>query len=266
MGWDVVQIGLRHNLPVDDPFATAREVAKRMNRNIRLVYQNMYEYDIENNVVYDADGPSLIELAKIEIDSSNDYLTMEVNNYQTNKILEIAGIENIRAASLENDSGEYLLRNIENQYGLYEIEDDDIFIRIFKENVDLDIYVYERWSCFEQAFHLLNADDAEWLSNYRMQIYNRAKMFGCDEVIICCDQGPGEFIYTKMDISADELKEYARSLQYLDDNAKCDKEFDANEWKKNAKHIFFPSFFNNEVILSDDDFVEVIYDDFSDLA
>jgi len=36
MGWDVVQIGLRHNLPVHDPFATAKEVAKRMNRNIRL--------------------------------------------------------------------------------------------------------------------------------------------------------------------------------------------------------------------------------------
>ena len=51
MGWDVVQIGLRHNLPVNDPFATAKEVAKRMNRNVRLVYRNEYEYDKENNVV-----------------------------------------------------------------------------------------------------------------------------------------------------------------------------------------------------------------------
>ena len=33
MGWDVVQIGLRHNLPVHDPFATAKEVAKRMKIN-----------------------------------------------------------------------------------------------------------------------------------------------------------------------------------------------------------------------------------------
>lgn len=39
MGWDVVEIGLRHNLPVDDPFAIAQEVAKRMNRNVRLVYR-----------------------------------------------------------------------------------------------------------------------------------------------------------------------------------------------------------------------------------
>lgn len=51
MGWDVEEIGLKHDLPVNDPFATAQEVAKRMNRNIRLVYRNEYEYDIENNVV-----------------------------------------------------------------------------------------------------------------------------------------------------------------------------------------------------------------------
>lgn len=55
MGWDVVQIGLRHNLPVHDPFATAKEVAKRMNRNIRLVCRNEYEYDIEK-MTQDKDG------------------------------------------------------------------------------------------------------------------------------------------------------------------------------------------------------------------
>lgn len=268
MGWDVVQIGLRHNLPIDDPFATAREIAKRMNRNIKLVYMNMYEYDIENNVVYDInDEPYSFELGKIEVDSSSEYLIMEVNNYQANRILEIAGIDNLRAASLKNEAGKYLLDDIENSYYLYEINDTDNhnIITVFKENVDLDICVYERWSCFERAFHLLNTDDMEWLNNYRMQIYDRAKMFGCDEVIICCNQGPGEFIFTKMDVSADELKEYARSFQYIDDYGKCVEKFDVNEWKKCAKHIFFPSFFKNGAILSDDDFVEVIYDDFSDL-
>ena len=35
MGWDVVEIGLKQNLPVNEPFATAQEVAQRMNRNIR---------------------------------------------------------------------------------------------------------------------------------------------------------------------------------------------------------------------------------------
>ena len=29
MGWDVVQIGLRHNLPVQDPFATEKRSCKK---------------------------------------------------------------------------------------------------------------------------------------------------------------------------------------------------------------------------------------------
>ena len=51
MGWDVVEIGLKHNLPVNDPFATAQEVANRMKQNVRLVYQNKYEYDSAHNIV-----------------------------------------------------------------------------------------------------------------------------------------------------------------------------------------------------------------------
>ena len=51
-------------MPVHDPFATAKEVAMRMKKNIRLVYRNEYEYDIANNVVSSAKGPDLIELGK----------------------------------------------------------------------------------------------------------------------------------------------------------------------------------------------------------
>ena len=71
MGWDVVEIGLRHNLPVDDLHATAKEVAKRMNKNIRLVYRNEYEYDKEKNVVREAKGDEFIELGKYEVNNSN---------------------------------------------------------------------------------------------------------------------------------------------------------------------------------------------------
>jgi hypothetical protein len=56
MGWDVVQIGLRHNLPIYDPFAIAKEVAKRMNQNIKLVYRNKYMYDKEKNVISEANN------------------------------------------------------------------------------------------------------------------------------------------------------------------------------------------------------------------
>ena len=89
-------------------------------------------------------------------------------------------------------------------------------------------------------------------------------MFGCQEVIICSDQGPTIEIYDKMNYSADKLKEYASSYQYLNDTTWVE-EWEKEEWKKNAKHIMFSSVFQNQLNLSGEDFVEVIFDDFSDI-
>lgn len=263
MGWDVVQIGLRHNLPVNDPIATAKEVAKRMKQNIRLVYRNEYEYDIEKNLVSDAEGRDLIELGKFEANNSGDYLQMIVSNYQAHQILELAGIEKLHKATFASGFAELILDDLEEPYELYEINGRNIYIRIFKENVDLDISVVERWWMWESAFHPSNPY-REWLNNYRMQIYNRARMFGCNEVIICSDQGPTQMIYENMDYLADDLKEYARSFQYLKEDTWLD-DYKKDEWKKHAKHILFSSFFQNQLILSDDDSVDVIFDDFSDI-
>ncbi|MDY3852267.1 MAG: hypothetical protein SO013_05170, partial [Prevotella sp.] len=99
MGWDVVQIGLRHSLPVHDPFATAKEIAKRMNRNIRLVYRNKYKYDKEKNVVREVDTYELIELEKYEVNSSEDYLQMLVSDYQARQIRESVGEDKLRKAT-----------------------------------------------------------------------------------------------------------------------------------------------------------------------
>ena len=268
MGWDVVEIGLRHNLPVNDPFATAKEVAKRMKKNIRLVYQNEYEYDSANNVVRKVEGYELIELGKFEENDSEDYLQMTVSDYQAHHILESVGIEKLRQATFEGEYADLILDDIEDSFELYEIEGGKdntyTYISIFKENVDLDVYVDGRWSCWEDAFHSSSQEDREWLHNYRMQIYNRAKMFGCQEVIICSDQGPTGMIYNNMHYSADNLKEYARSFQYLKDTTWLE-EWEKEEWKKNAKHIVFSVFFQNQLNLSGEDFVEVIFDDFSDI-
>ena len=108
MGWDVVQIGLRHNLPVHDPIATAKEVAKRMKKNIRLVYRNEYEYDKEKNVVSEVSDYELIELAKFEVNNSNDCLQMTVSDYQAHQILESVGIDKLRLATFEGEFAEVL--------------------------------------------------------------------------------------------------------------------------------------------------------------
>lgn len=260
----MVQIGLRHNLPVNDPFATAREVAKRMNQNVRLVYRNEYEYDVVKNVVSVAKGYDLIELGKFEVNESSDYLRMIVSNYQANELLRIVDIDKLRKATFTDEFAKLILDDLKKPYDYYEIEDyeENLFIGIYKENVNLDVNVVERWRMWESAFHP-SSPYREWLRDYRMQIYNQAQLFGCNEVIICSDQGPTEFIYDKMNCSAEDLKNYARSFEYLKDNGWLKVSVD--EWKKHAKHIMFSSVFQNQLSLSDKDWVEVIYDDFSDI-
>ncbi len=266
MGWDVVQIGLNHNLPVEDPFETAKEVAKRMNRNIKLGYMKEYEYDVDNNVVYYSNDFSFVELGNFDVDDSNECLRMEVRDYQANQILKTVGIDNIRIAATKNDVGKMLLSNIEEDpYSLYEIDEDSENLTICKENVELWVDIFGRWSCWERAFHSQDTQDIDLLHDYRIKIFNRAQIFGCNEVVICADQGPGELIYSKLNYSADSLKEYARSYQYLRDCEEVTNDFDMEDWKKHAKHISFASFFKNEVVLNEGDFIEVIFDDFSDL-
>ena len=265
MGWDVVQIGLRHNLPVHDPFATAKEVAKRINRNVRLVYRNEYEYDSVNNVVRQAGGEEFVELGKFEVNNSRDYLQMIASDYQAKQILESVGMDKLRKATYADDFAELILDDLEEPFESYELEDrnGNLLIYIFKENVTLDVCIIERWTTWEYAFHS-SGKGREWLNDYRMKIYHQAKMFGCNEVIICADQGPTELIYDNMDYSADNLKEYARSFQYLKDTNWVE-EYKKEEWKKDAKHIMFSSYFQNQLNLSGDDFIEVIFDDFSDI-
>jgi hypothetical protein len=266
MGWDVVEIGLKHNLPVNDPYATAQEVAKRMNQNVRLVYQNEYEYDSANNIVRKAEGYELIELGKFEVNKSKDYLQMIVSDYQAHQILKFVDIDKLRQATFEGEYAECILDDIEDPFELYEIEDkkECLDIRIFKENVNLDVYVIERWHTWENAFYSSSQEDREWLRNYRMQIYKQAKMFGCQEVIICSDQGPTMEIYDRVNYSSNDLKEYAQSYQYLKDTTWVE-EWEKEDWKKNAKHIMFSSYFQNQLNLSGKDFVDVIFDNFSDI-
>lgn len=83
-------------------------------------------------------------------------------------------------------------------------------------------------------------------------------------MIICSDQGPTEMIYNNMHYSADKLKEYVQSFQYLKDSNWVE-EREKEDRKKNAKHVMFSSYFQNKLNLSGEDFIDVIFDDFSDI-
>ena len=99
-----------------------------------------------------------------------------------------------------------------------------------------------------------------------MRIYIHAQMFGCNEVIICADQCSGEFILDHLHFSSNSLKEYISTYQYLKDYKSYNTELDIEEWEKHAKHVSFASFLKNGIALEDDDSIDVVFDDFSDIT
>lgn len=260
MGWDVVQIGLKHNLPVDDPQATTQEIAKRFNQNVRLVYRNEYQYDIENNVIAPTEETTYVEIGRFEVKDSEAYIPLIACNYQEHQILNKGGYERLKEATFIDDDSELFWDAINKPSPLYDIECEELDIRIYQENVDLNVCIIERWSTWEFAFHTSSYEYKEWLQNYRTRILEKAKLFGCEEVIICSDQGPTQEIYCRMHYSAEQLKKYVTSKDYFDDYHPCFPS-DADPTKENAKHINFSSYIQGTLNLSKDDSIVVILDD-----
>jgi hypothetical protein len=265
MGWDVVQIGLRHNLPVESPIETAKVIAERINLNVCLAYRMVYDYNNETEELDWADHYDLVELEKFKVNESDDFIYLTISNYHAQLIRDSLGIEKIRELSKTNETAEMILDDLEEASPSYKLEDkvEKMWITIFKENVILDVYVDERW--FNWAREFEEPDECrEYLQEYRMRVYDRAKIFGCVEVINCADQGPTMAIYDNADYSADELKEYVRSRMYIEESnwlnpAKIE------DWKKHGKQIRFSDFFDKKLCFEEDDFMELVYDDFTDI-
>lgn len=244
MGWDVAIIGLKHDLPVEDPVAMAKEVSRRLNRNVSLVFRDEYAYDAESNTVSSKNGNE-VELFRHTINNAEEYLTMVASRYQTNKILEQAGLDRLEKAHSDDYSLETLLDDIKNPYELYEIEsrekddEDYLFIMIFKENILLDNPIIERWRTWEHAFLTEEKAWNKWLRDYRKKICEQAKSFSCEEVIFCSDQGPTIEVSSRPDLSSCQLKAYASTF----------------------KHFSLPDFLEGKVQLDKNEPLEVIFDD-----
>ena len=199
------------------------------------------------------------------MNDSDDYIYLTISNYHAQLIRDSMGIEKIRELSNNNEAAEMILDDLEEPSLSYELEDKEekLWITIFKENVTLDVNVDERWFNWARAFEE-HDECGEYLQEYRMRVYERAKIFGCEEVINCADQGPTMAIYDNADYSADELKEYVRSRKYVEDSKWLEPD-KIEDWKKHGKQIRFSDFFENKLSFEEDDFVELVYDDFLDV-
>ena len=97
-----------------------------------------------------------------------------------------------------------------------------------------------------------------------MQVYERAKAFGCEQVIYCADQGPTELIYDDMDKGAEELLAYVHTRRYLDDSSWIETE-DQEIWRRDGLHIQYADYFKGNIPWREGVWIEVVFDDFSDL-
>ena len=123
MGWDVVAIGLKHTLPIDDPFTMAREVAMRFRKNVKLVASDTYHLDEVERVVSYVNGYKEIEVGEVLNDGSDQWLKLYVNNYQAKFIvgkIGRSGLDHLRFVGCDAHS---LLSDALDEEPLYEIID-----------------------------------------------------------------------------------------------------------------------------------------------
>jgi len=264
MGWDVVQIGLKHNLPVHDMHATARELSRRLNRNLRLNICDEYVYSKESHSIKSVPGwENYVEVDRYVIDDSNVFVNLVACNYQAKQLYQEIGAEGFLSLSFEDEQAKHILFHTDDgEYPLYELyykDDDgnDVEIRLFKENVDLDFYVKEKWSLFAEAFSMECESDR--LLEIRNKVLEQAKLFGCEEIVYCPDQGPGEYIFSKIFLPSDTLKDYILTKRYLLEYFDCDK-VEYEEWLKDARYIDYQSYFDNGPMIAPGEFIEVIFD------
>lgn len=122
MGWDVVQIGLRHNLPVESPRETAKAIAERMKRNVCIGYRKEYDFNSETEELDWADHYDLVEIEKIIVNDADDFIFLTITNYQVLQIQDSLGIEKIRELSKSNEVAEFILYDLEEPAPIYELE------------------------------------------------------------------------------------------------------------------------------------------------
>lgn len=258
MGIDVVAIGLRHRLTVDNRQKLAKELSTILDMNVKFVARKEFVYDESSHMILDYDDYDVIPLEECIIKESDNYMEVFCSNYQKNQIL--ASLAEDKVSSLRFDSPDTKLSFLEyDDTTLYEAESrnkgkDYIYFDIYKENIVLPYYVCSRWYGFTNEFKDPNC--IGFLKETRQEVYEEAKMFGCDCVIYCSDGTPSSRIWDKADIPSSELLLYAKG-KFLESE-------DFGEKYSKARIINFGDFLAGKVTLREDEFVEAIIDDFKD--
>lgn len=266
MGCDVTTIGLRHDLPIDDPNALAHEVSARLNWNIRLSYWEWLEYDEERRHM-SIKPYTFVEMERFVIDESAPFYNLSIRDYHECIIRKQFSKEELRQINYSEDYVLNILLRDDEPFELYELEsdkssDDRIYIRFFRENVDLDVYQAARWFGWTHYFDSMG--NRQFLHNYRIEVAEQAKVFGCSQVVYFADQGASEYIYERVPLASQEFINYINNRTYLFEDKSLSEE-DRDEWMKYGKIIQYADYFDGSLKLDKNDFIDIVYDDFRGL-
>lgn len=239
MGWDVAEIGLNHDLPFDNPLETAKIISERLKANV-VIYLD----------------ECCLNLTKIEFSGAEDEYILKIFGKDL-----VSKIFNTNNNVIEYENLEYSLDDCDNE-NYYDLENFNmnLLISIYKEWIHLDVYVMERWGWWESCFHKKNKI---YINKYRKEIFEQAKLFGCNKVAIMSDQGPTAYIcsYSESD-KIEDLLDYIYTYKYLDDyklNGKWTWSID------HYLHINIHDFFKSKTKIPETKAISVMFDDFRDL-
>lgn len=259
MGWDVVEIGLRHDLPIGDPIAAAVMLAERLDANVSVIAECDIEFDENGGKAFARPACDIAhELKCVRVNDSDERYYLQIPYDKAQEVIDTVGLGTQKGNRKVDMVAERIFRICKEAVYQLTNKENDIDIDVYRENVDLGADISLRWNFLEMALKDLEKKDV--LADLRKQIQERAKVFGCGKVIICADQGPGEFIYGKATASADELLRYIGEYEYIEDYEK-NEEPSGWSWKDGARHIEYSSYFDGTLVLRKDEHIDVVFDE-----
>ena len=155
MGADVVEIGIRHRLPVQDPKKLAQEMATIFNTNVKVVALNEFEYDdVANKIIAPTSDDVFIPLFDIAVDESSKYLQLIVVDYQKKQIRIRLSPSQLQSVSFSSpDVKQDFNTSWDNLYDAEFFNGDDECSEypefyIYQENIEIPYYIPGRWYNF----------------------------------------------------------------------------------------------------------------------
>lgn len=264
MGVDVVEIGVRHRLPVHDQKKLAREFATIFNTNVKVVAHNEFEYDeAANKVVESTTGEHFIPLYEVKLDDTSQYIRLNVVDYQKKQIRNRLTATQLKTLSFASPEVKELFE--ESWDEIYEANfikrnnrDDDwdySWFYIYREHIEIPCYIPGRWHLFIDYFKEPNL--LYLIKIHREKINHLAKRFGCSHVIYCSSQTVSSRILDNMSMSPASLLTYTKTSSFIEAG-------EQKEYEK-SRVISLNAFLKGDEHLADDEYIEAIIDDLEEV-